>query len=80
MTTRITVSTHTWPVLVNVVDRSTHKSTCLGVERQTMSQSTTTETVPPNSSRDFHITDSRSISFYELPAPPAEAAETGDGV
>lgn len=67
MTTTITVTTHSWPVKVVTIDDFT--SAHAGIERRSVTE--TTEVVPPNSEQSFHITDTRSIAFEELPAPEA---------
>lgn len=64
MTTKVTVTTHTWPVDVTTTDRygrTLHSEVA---------------TVEPNSSRDFYLTSSRSIQFDELPAPIQDAEFT----
>lgn len=61
MTTRVTLETHDWPV--DVVTTDTNSTT--------RSLHTFTETVEPNSKREFHLTDSRTIQFIELPKPTA---------
>lgn len=77
MTTTVRLITHGWPVEVQTEDNCSY---CTNAGQQVVSHALTTETVPPHSERDFHITDTRSISFKELPvtdeAPVAELAET----
>lgn len=72
MTTIVTVKACSWPVQVTTVDRFERDQSSAGVAQRLISETTTTETVEPFTSRDFYITNSRSIAFDELPAPPAE--------
>jgi hypothetical protein len=76
MTTEVIVKTHAWPVKVTTVDRYSRGQTSGGAEQQVVTETTTTETVPPNSERSFCITDSRSIAFDELARAP-EVAPSG---
>ncbi len=63
MTTKVTVDTHTgWPVEVTMKDRWVVN----GVE-QTREQKVT---VPPHSTRDFHLTSTRQLEFKELEIEP----------
>lgn len=71
MTTTITLITHGWPVKVTTTDRYSADRTSGGAQQHVVTNTTTTETVAPDSSRSFYITDARSIAFDELPAPPA---------
>ena len=57
MTTKVTVETHDWPVAVSVKDK-VESGYSIGVRR-----------VEPNSREEFHLTDTRSIKFEELPIP-----------
>lgn len=72
MTTTITIKTHDWPVKVTTVD-SWQRGQTNGIDQQLVtSETTTTETVPPHSERSYHITDSRSVAFDEMPRPTSE--------
>jgi arginyl-tRNA synthetase len=73
MTTTVTVKAHAWPVQVTTVDRYSATHNTGGAEQRVVTQTTTVEVVPPNSTRDFHITNTRSIAFDELPLPIADA-------
>ena len=67
MTTKVTVETHDWPVAVSVKD-TVVDGYRIGVRR-----------VEPHSKEEFHLTDTRTIKFEELPKP--EVAEpAGDTV
>lgn len=59
MTTKITLSTHDWPVEVTSID------TVIDGKREF------TETVAPKSERVFYAHDSREFHFRELPKPEA---------
>ena len=59
MTTKVTVETHDWPVAVSVKDK-VESGYSIGVRR-----------VEPNSREEFHLTNTRSIKFEELPKPQA---------
>jgi hypothetical protein len=66
MTTTVTLKTHDWPVDVTTTDNyeaGRHLTTKV-------------ETVEPHTERQFHITDSRSIMFAELPLPPRADTDT----
>jgi hypothetical protein len=76
MTTTVTIKTHDWPVKVTTVDRYSLEHRSLEaqgqIDRVVHTEATTIETVPPHSAREFHITDSRSIAFDELPRPDVD--------
>lgn len=60
MTTKVHVDAHAgWPVKVEIID----------VFDGTVSRSE--EIVPPNSVRDFYITNTRSLTISEMSRPPA---------
>lgn len=61
MTTTVTVKTHSWPVGVVTTDDHKHGD----FEHHGV----TKEVVPPNSEKHFHLSDTRSIAFFELPIP-----------
>ena len=63
MTTSVTVKTHDWPVKVTFYD-SYHSE---GPKSRTNTNGYTEEFVEANSERELHLTDTRSISFEELP-------------
>ena len=61
MTTTVTITTHDWPVRVAILDEySTGENEHIVEERRT---------IPPHSTEHLHITDTRSLSFRELPVP-----------
>jgi hypothetical protein len=64
MTTQITVETVDWPVEVIITDQLNETDT-----RET------TETVSPHSQRVYHLTDTRSVSFTEMPKDGEDASE-----
>lgn len=64
MTTTVTVKTHSWPVDVEVID-SFEKS-----------YHAVTETVPPNTERQFYVTSTRQLRFTEMPLVSPSEAET----
>lgn len=66
MTTTVILKTHNWPVQVTTTDVQDYEH---GGKR-VVGETTTTEEVPPNSEATFHITNTRSIAFDELPIPP----------
>ncbi len=57
MTTNVIIKTHSWPVEITTIDEYQDKRT------------ETFETVPPQSERTVHITQTRSLLLKELPAP-----------
>lgn len=61
MTTNVTVKTHSWPVEITTVDQ-------YGDNPPVESK----ETVAPDSERTVYLTQSRSLTFTELPMPKAE--------
>ena len=65
MTTTVTVTTHPWPVKVEIIDTYGERTT------------TTTE-IPPNSDTGhrFYLTSTRELHLTELPAPPKAEATT----
>jgi hypothetical protein len=60
MTTTVKLITHDWPVEVTTTDK-------YGDQPATV----TTSRVEPHSETDFHITDTRSLQFAELPRDAA---------
>ncbi len=58
MTTNVTVKTHWWPVEITTVDQYGDKPP---VEDK--------QVVPPDSERTVYLTQSRSLTFVELPLP-----------
>ncbi len=74
MTTTITVKTHSWPVRVTQFDQFSNGLEYDGMKGEAVNTTQTTLEVPPNSSKDFIVTSTRSLSFEELPmeavAPP----------
>lgn len=64
MTTTVTVETHDWPVAVDTHDDHNFATP----ERRGYGHRNETEFVPANSKKQFYITDTRSITFRELPA------------
>lgn len=68
MTTTVTLKTHDWPVKVTTTDHF--------VGEDYSHDGVTVQTVHPHKSVDFHITNTRSIAFDELPVPVAPAPET----
>lgn len=63
LTTTITVETHDWPVAVETADNHNF----VDPFRRGYGHSRETQFVPANTKRQFHITDSRSVTFRELP-------------
>ena len=76
MTTTVTLKTHSWPVLVTTVDIYERDQTTGDSKQSVLTETTTVETVPPETERSFHITNSRSVSFDELPIPEVQPEET----
>jgi hypothetical protein len=78
MTTTVSITTHGWPARVTITDDTSGEQTSGGIEQTWRSQTMYTQEVPPNTSRDFYITGTRSLRFEELPAeapapePPAD--------
>jgi len=64
VTTTITLTTHSWPTKVITTDAFSAD----GVSTVT----TTEETVPPNATKSFVVTDTRKLSFEEMPLPKPE--------
>jgi hypothetical protein len=67
MTTKVTVTTVDWPVEVTMTDHGG------------LTSAVNTIHVEPNSEREFHLTDTRSIGLVELPKPEAKAEDGGAG-
>lgn len=61
MTTTVSVKTHSWPVRVVTTDDYQH-----GDYKH---HGVTEEVVPPESEKQFHLSSTRSIAFFELPLP-----------
>lgn len=61
MTTTVSVKTHSWPVRVVTTDDYQH-----GDYKH---HGVTEEVVPPDSEKQFHLSSTRSIAFFELPIP-----------
>ena len=76
MTTKVTVTTHNWPVQAVITDRGVPE------KRHTMHANdvtTSTQAIGPQSEREFYLTDTRSIEFFELAeAPKAESKPDED--
>ncbi len=72
MTTTVTVKTGEWPVEVSLNDNYDSSSALKRESRWGMSA----EFVPANTSKDFHITNTRSIGVREL-AKDATGLEQG---
>ncbi|WP_162987022.1 hypothetical protein [Sphingomonas paeninsulae] len=63
MTTTVTVTTHDWPVSVN-----TNSNHSYGDEQKYgYSQSSNTEFVPANTTKQFSVSDTTSLHISELP-------------
>jgi len=79
MTTTVSITTHDWPARVTITDDVSGEQTSGGVEQTWRSQTMYAQEVPPNTSRDFFITSTRSLRFEELPAEaPAPAPPADD--
>lgn len=65
MTTTVTVTTHAWPVEVTITDDYD-----LDADRHVYHSETST--VAANGSQQFYVTNTRSLSFRELPIPHVE--------
>lgn len=76
MTTTVTVKTHSWPVEVTTTDQYQNNHVTGEAQQLVSTTTTTVETVPPESSRDFYITNSRSLTFAELPLLTAAATQS----
>jgi hypothetical protein len=63
VTTTVRVQTHSWPVKAVITDKYAAD------KNRGFKTSVSDEDVPPNSVRDFHLTDSRSITFHEVARP-----------
>jgi hypothetical protein len=61
MTTTVTVKTHSWPVRAVITDEFKNGD----YEHHGV----TKEVVPPDTEKHFHLTNTRSIAFFELPIP-----------
>jgi hypothetical protein len=67
MTTNVTVKTHDWPVLIHTTDRN-QETDELYAEFDT--------TVPPNSVMTVYLTQTRELTFKELPKPDNQETAT----
>jgi hypothetical protein len=61
MTTKVTVETHDWPVVVKIIDE--HET------EKTRYFAKTEQIVDPHSSHEVHITSTRRVTVIELPLP-----------
>lgn len=64
MTTKVTITTHGWPVRVVFIDSYAGNDPTISAIR-----------VPPNSSRDVHLTSSRQILTHEIQPHEADYPE-----
>ncbi len=64
MTTTVTLETHGWPVEVVSTSEHYHHSD----QSHSEGIQSTTTFVPKNTKRSFHITDTTTLVFRELPA------------
>lgn len=83
MTTKVTITTHTWPVAVTTNSSSSHSDG----QTRSYGHQNTTQFVPKDTVRDFYISNTLAISVTELPEDatglysptPASNAGTQDG-